>query len=193
MGLFSSSQTTTSGPTGSGLDLYNTLQNYYSQAMKTTPDFINAYETGGLNAIKRGTDANSAAIGNVNASYGIRGPAAGYATMVPRIAGQGQVTNLETSLPMVRNQYQQSVMDRSAQGVQLGPHEQTTKTNPSTFSNLATILAGMYGMKSGGDGSSPSYFPTTQGMGNGPGISSNPIGLANLPVDASGYYIPGGG
>ena len=147
-GLLNRSRTDTTGPSGPGLDLYNTLHNYYSQAMKTTPDFMKAYEVGGMNAIKRGADANAGAMANVNASHGVRGPAAAYATMVPRVAAQGQVAQLQTSLPMVRSQYQNNIMDKSLAAVQAGPHQQTLSGNVAggVFGNLASTLANMYGM-----------------------------------------------
>ena len=187
-GLLNRSRTDTEGPSGSGLQLYNTLSNYYSQAMKNTPDFMRGYETSGLNAIKSGADINSGAINNSNSSHGVRGPAAAYSSMVPRVAAQGQVAQLQTSLPLVRSQYQQGIMDKAAQGVQIGPHQKTLSGNVmgGIFGNLASTLAGMYGMNQ--------LTNAMKGMGGSPSIGGFPStmsggGSNNLGVGPDGYYI----
>jgi len=147
-GLLNRNKTDTTGPSGGSLALLNTLQNYYGQAMKNTPEFMQGYETSGLNAIKRGADANAQGMENINAAHGVRGPAAAYASMVPRVAAQSQVAGLQTSLPMVRSQYQNSIMQNALQGVNAGTKSVTQQGQGigGVFGNLATTLAGLYGM-----------------------------------------------
>jgi hypothetical protein len=190
-GLLNQNKTDTTGPTGSALDLYNTLKNYYGQAMSNTPNFMQGYEQGGLNSIQKGTQANEQGAMNANASHGVRGAAAAYASTVPTVAGQSQTANLETSLPMVRSQYQNNIMQQALQGVQAGPKATTYQGQPAggAFAGLANSLAGMYGMNQMsnmmGSGSGQT-FPATTGFGGGPGISTATTDA--LPTN-NGYYV----
>ena len=172
-GLLNQNKTDTSGPTGSALDLYNTLSNYYSQAMSNTPNFMQGYEQGGLNSIQKGTQANEQGAMNANASHGVRGAAAAYASTVPTVAGQSQTANLETSLPLVRSQYQNNIMNSALQGVKAGPQQQTFQGQPlgGAFAGLANSLAGMYGMNQ----------------------MKNMFGSGGGMPDQSGYYNSGTG
>ena len=171
--LLNSNKTDTSGPSGSTLALYNTLSNYYGQAMKNTPQFMQGYEQSGLNNIAAGTKANEQGVMNANASHGVRGAAAAYASTVPTVAGQSQVANLETSLPMVRSQYQNQIMQGASGAVNAGTHQQTLQGQPmgGAFAGLASSLAGMYGMNQ----------------------MKNMFGSGGGMPDQSGYYNSGTG
>ena len=174
-GLANTSRTDTSGPTGSSLALLNQLSGYYGNQMQNTTPYVNSVEQSGLNAIKSNTDNLATGAMNANAANGVRGTAAAYASMVPRVAGSNQVASLETQLPQIRNQYQNQVEGNALGAIQAGPHSTTFAGNPlgGAFSSLATSLAGLFGKKTFGSGGNGGGYDGGLGGGGGYGDPSN--------------------
>ena len=139
------------------------LINLYMDNLKSNDDYFQGYTANGMSEINKSADASQRQIENALASRGIQGPMAGAGLAAPMVARQGQVSSFLNSIPQLRDQRQQGILQSGSQFLNSLPvgqkqtgtntttgNSQTVNTTPGNmlggfFGNLGTSLAGMYG------------------------------------------------
>lgn len=165
--------------------LQDLLINHYLDQLQSNDDYFSGYTNEGLSNINKSTDASSRSIQNLLAARGIRGGAAGAALSSPVVSGMQQKASFLNSIPGLRDQRNQSILQQTGSflsSLPVGQTSHSTATNKGTtttvgqgnmaaggLSSLGTTLAGLYGAGAfSGNGSSNSYkFPAGMVTGNG--------------------------
>lgn len=157
--------------------LQDLLINHYLDQLQSQDDYFSGYQNEGLSNINKSTDAASRSIQNILAARGIRGGAAGSALATPLVSGMQQKASFLNSIPQLRDQRNQSILQQTGSFLSSLPVGQTTHGTETTkgtstttgngnmlaggLSSLGTTLAGLYGAgafgKPGGSGSGTQY------------------------------------
>ena len=166
--------------------LKDKLINAYLFSLENNDDFFSGYQKQGLSTILGDADTASSGINNMLASRGIRGPAAGYASIIPRMNAMNQSSTFRNSIPLLADQYQRQKMGEASEFLSSLPLSKRTFGNTTTtghnvqtqpgqpgaggISTLATTLAGLLGNNDWfGGGSGSGSGGKMSGVNNGYG------------------------
>lgn len=175
LGNRSQQQTSTSKydntQTGSTTPVYDTnvrnlrdiLVARYLQQLGDFDNSLTGETITGLNNINQGAESAIQQLGNILASRGIRGPAAGFALGMPKIQQQMSSANFLNALPQQREQRLSSILGGAGGFLNSLPTgSNTTQTSSGTQSGTQTNPGNMLG---GGVNSLASMLAYTWGRG----------------------------
>jgi hypothetical protein len=137
--------------------LLGMLTNQYLDQMKpgALDQMFNNYAGQGAANIAQGGLAATHNIQNLMASRGIRGPAAAFASAVPQVSQQAQLSSLYNSIPLLKQQYMNQMLGQAGQFAASIPHGMNqvgsgTQTQHSTQTGSGNQVAGgLFGLGQG--------------------------------------------